>query len=215
MTKTTAVKNPETGQYEEVETEHATARIASNGLEALAGFADIEAAGFAPSKTAWSDTFTFGPFTFRIREVGRPVRLADDAFVQTAVEELGLEQIVASLHDYSTFDEPEKAIRMAAQTLFATEAFRSDYPELSTRADELLAEKYDTVILGLEEDSSDPTQWGGLVGWTIKDVSPDKFPFTPENVRRLKPKTKLALYERILALSRAGIDDAHFRRANR
>ncbi|BCM89044.1 hypothetical protein IAD21_00887 [Abditibacteriota bacterium] len=188
----------------------------ARGLEALGAYIDLRAAGLGVSKTQHTDSYKIGPFNFRIRAVGKAVRLHDDDFVNYAIKQLGLETFAEKFQDFSVFPDPAKARQEAARQIYVTEAFRVDNPELSTRMDELVIERYETLLLGLEGENIDtekPDTWGGLVNWTVDNVAPDAFPFSPENVRRLTLPIKSQLYDRILTYSRAGVSDAQFRRS--
>jgi hypothetical protein len=186
-----------------------------NTLNVLAGYVDFAAAGLGVSRTTHTDTFICGPFRFRIRPVGREVLLADDAFVYRAVKELNLEEMAAQYQDFSRLPEPEKALSEAAIAIYVSEAYRVGHPDLSARADELVKERYQQVIRGIDPDGNDPDKWGGLVDWRLEGAPLSKFPFTPDNVRALNLQTQAALYSRLLVLSRSGASDAQFRGTGR
>ena len=174
----------------------------------ISTFFDTGALGVPADKNAHDDTFTFGPFQFLLRDVSAQIRAHDDKFPLRAIAELGLDaRAAAELGEGFEDDDKEAQIARRARVLLDTEAFRED-EALSCRFDALLNERFDAVIIGKPQSEND-AEWGGLVRWASRVL-----PFSEENARALKLRVKVKIYERVMALSRYGIDDANFRRAN-
>ncbi|RYX80640.1 hypothetical protein EON83_27830 [bacterium] len=204
---TTVTRNRTTGAFEEVPT------ASINDLSILGGCVDLASTGLGVSKTVWTDTYKHSTFTFRLRYVGKEVLLADDTFLDYTLKELKLEELAAEYQDFSGFPDPDAARLQGALALFTSQGYRVHRPDLSRRADELVAERYEQVLIGLDPEGDDPDKWGGLVGWIIDGIAPSKFPFSFENVRKLNLQTKAMLYGRLLTLTREGASDAQFRQS--
>lgn len=209
--KSKLIRNPDTGEIMEVPVTPYDNTV-SGALSDFLSPETLEASGLGVSKNTFTDTFAYKRGRFKMRYVGSETLLRYDNFVRHAVAELGLEELAAQMQDFSGAPNPDEARKQAALLLFDSQVFRVDHPDKSKRADELTNERYELLLLGVDPDSDNPAEWGGLVGWNIDGVSESQFPFTPENVRKLDLKTKAVLAGRLLSLTREGTLDAQFRR---
>lgn len=182
----------------------------ASGGGGVGAFFNTAMLGMDADPEAFSDSFKVEglDFTFRIREVSAKIKANDSAFAERAACELGLFDTARKGLERGGEEVGDEAVQERALQLLAAETFRSS-PELSTRFDQLLHERYDAVIIG-DPTSADPADWGGLVKW----ISP-ALPFSVENARAANIRLKSKIFERVMSLSLYGIDDAQFRRARR
>lgn len=205
MSKTTAIRNRD-GSISEVPSNEVV-----KPSNSLSGFFDVADLGMEVNKEDYADSFKLDGlphFTFRIRLISNKIKHADAGFALLAVKELGLdEKARQQLEAGDVKDITDAMVEERALQLLGMEVFRSS-PSLSAKFDQLLRERYLSVILG-DPDSEDPADWGGLVCWISNQL-----PFKVENVRAANIRLLTQLFNRIMGLANYGLDDHSFRKSN-